>query len=364
MTARRRTLAALTTTALLGLAAPAAATATPAPEPATACAPGEVLEYVCDLSAPEDLVQVGDSRWIVASSLVLDPGSTGGGLSLIDSEERTATQIVPDEVAPRAPYEGCTEPPAFDTFSTHGLSIREDGDGRSTLFVVSHGAREVVEVFEVDSTGDGAPSFTWVGCVPAVAGAFNNSVVGLPDGRIVVTDFLQAPATFEDVLSGAPTGAVYVWEPGGAFEPLPGTELSGPNGVEVTPDLRHLLVAESGSSSVKRYQLAATEEPPVVITTDFRTDNLRFGPDGRLLLAGPRPDPSCAPEAEDCASTSVVAALDPRTMDLEVLLEVPPEAAFTDLTSALIVDDRLWLGSVAGDRVAHTAAPQLAGRAS
>ena len=357
MTVRRTTLVTMTTTALVCLAAPMAAAAQPAPT--AACAPGEVLEYVCGVPAPEDLVQVGDSRWIVASSLAdpADPDSVGAGLSLIDSKKRTATQIVPEAAAPRAPYEECTEPPAFDTFSTHGLSIRSDGDGTSTLFVVTHGAREAVEVFEVESAGRRAPSFTWIGCVPAVAGAFNNSVVGLPDGRIVVTDFLQAPATFEDIFSGAPTGAVYVWEPGGAFEQLPGTELSGANGVEVTPDLRYLLVAESGSSSVRRYQLAATEEPPVVITTDFRTDNLRFAPDGRLLLAGPRPDPTCPPDAESCASTSVVAALDPFTMDLEIILEVPPEAAFTELTSALIVRDRMWLGSVVGDRVAYTDAP-------
>ena len=40
-----------------------------------------------------------------------------------------------------------------------------------------------------------------------------------------------------------------------------------------------------------RYELADTTKAPLAIKTDFRTDNLRWGPDGKLLLAGPGVDP-------------------------------------------------------------------------
>lgn len=325
------------------------------PAPAAACSPGANLRYVCGLPAPEDLVRVPGTNWIIASSLAepVNPDNGGGGLALLDSRRRTATELVPAAAAPRAPYDGCAGPPDPDRFSTHGLSIRPDGRGRSTLFVVGHGNREAIEVFEVASRGNRAPALTWVGCVPARAGAFNNSVVGLPDGRIIVTDYLQSPATFEDIDAGRITGAVYVWEPGGVFEKLPGTDLSGPNGVEVTRDLRYLFVAVSGTSSVLRYELAATERPPVVIRPKFRTDNLRYAQGGVLLLAGPRPDPTCAADDEQCPETSVVAALNPRTLKLTPILEIPPEAAFSTLSSALVVGRRLWLGSAAGDRVAY-----------
>lgn len=50
----------------------------------------------------------------------------------------------------------------------HGISVRPGDDGLHTLFVVRHGARESVEVF--DATGE-VPSVTWIGCVLAPAGA-------------------------------------------------------------------------------------------------------------------------------------------------------------------------------------------------
>lgn len=340
------------TASLLIVSAPASGAASAGP---AVCGPGDNLRFVCGLPAPEDLVLVPGTDWIVASSLA-DPGvpaATAAPLSLVNSKRRTAQPIVPVVAAPRAPYDDCAGPPDFAALSTHGMSIRPTGPGTATLLVVGHGAREAIEVFDVFSRGTRAPSFTWAGCIPAVAGAFNNAVVGLPDGRVIVTDFIQSPSTFEDVFAGKPTGAVYAWRPGGDWRALPGTEMSGPNGVEVTRDLRYLVVAESGTSSILRFELAATQRPPVRITTEFRTDNLRWTQNGRLLAAGPRPDATCAPGA-DCGDESVVASLDPATMDLDIVLDLPTEPNFSDVTTALAVDGRLWLGSAAGDRLAYT----------
>ena len=336
------------------LAMPTASAATPVGP--VACDPGTTLRFVCGLPAPEDLVLVPGTDWIVASSLAEpgDPAATQAPLSLIDARRRTAQPIIPTSAAPRAPYHDCVGPPDFTALSTHGMSIRSTGPGTATLLVVGHGAREAVEVFDVATRGKRAPSFTWAGCVPAVAGAFNNSVVGLPDGTVVVTDFIQSPSTFADIFAGKPTGAVYAWQPGNDWRALPGTQMSGPNGLEVTRDLRYLLVAESGTSSLLRFELAATHKPPVRLPTDFRTDNLRWSPDGRLLAAGPRPDPNCAPGADDCPDQSVVASLDPTTMDLDAVLELPAEKDFSEITTALAVRNRLWLGSATGDRVAYT----------
>ena len=350
------TLATLATAASL-LVMPTASAA--APGGAGACGPGENLRFLCGLSAPEDLVLVPGTDWIVASSLA-DPGApvvTAAPLTLIDSRRRTSQPVVPAVTAPRAPYDDCAGPPDFTALSTHGMSIRSTGPGTATMLVVGHGAREAVEVFDVATRGRRAPSFTWAGCIPAVDGAFNNSVVGLPDGRVIVTDFIQSPSTFEDIFTGQPTGAIYDWRPGGAWKALPGTAMSGPNGLEVTRDLRYLLVAESGTSSLLRFDLAATDKAPVRVRTDFRTDNLRWTSDGRLLAAGPRPDDDCAAGAEDCRDDSVVASLDPTTMDLDVVLDLPAEPNFSEITTALAVDGRLWLGSATGDRVAY-AKPQ------
>lgn len=325
--------------------------------PPAGCGPGARFQYICGLKAPEDLVQVPGTSWIVASGLgdgATNPASaTPGELALIDSEAHTGAKAAFAAGPARAPYDKCPGPPDPAHFATHGLNILPAGRGKARLFAVGHGAREAIEVFDVATGNRTPPVLTWIGCIPAPPGAFHNSVVALKDGRIIVTDFLHSPATFRDMLTGKTTGAVYVWKPGGALEKLPGTDLAGANGVEVTSDLKYLFVAVTGTSSVMRYELAATDKAPTAIKPGLRTDNLRWGPDGKLLLAGPSTEP-CPGGAARCPPAPVVVALDPSTLALTPVLHAAADPAFPSLSSALIVGRTLWLGSPGGDRVAYT----------
>jgi hypothetical protein len=340
--------------AALVAAAGAAPTMVPAQPAATAaCTPGAKLQFICGVRNPEDLVQIPRSDWIIGSGLSVANAPGTGGLIIIDGKTRTATKAVLQLGGPALkPFDACPGPVDPTRFSAHGLNLLAQGRGR--LFVVGHGAREAIEVFSISQPRGRPPQLQWIGCIPAPQGANFNSVAALSDGRVIATDFYHAPLTMGDALAGRNTGAVYAWKPGGAFQKLPGTELPGPNGVEVTPDKRYLFVAVTGSSSTMRYELADTTKPPAVIKTDFRTDNLRWGQDGRLLLAGPGADPACRPgPGVRCPMASVVGALDPRTMKLDILLQTA-EPAFQGLSSALIVGKTLWLGSYTADRAAYT----------
>lgn len=348
-------LAAAAIAALALTFAPRAALAQAAAPPA-GCADGARFKYVCGLKAAEDLVLIPGTTWIVASGLgdgATNPTSaTPGELALIDSVAHTGAKATFAAGAPKAPYDKCPGPPDPAHFATHGLNILPAGRGKARLFAVGHGAREAIEVFDV-TAGKGPPTLTWIGCVPALPGAFHNSVVALKDGRIIVTDFLHSPTTFRDMLAGKTTGAVYVWKPGGALTKLPGTDLPGANGVEVSSDLKHLFVAVTGTSSVMRYELAATDKAPAVIKPGLRTDNLRWGPGGKLLLAGPSSEP-CPGGAARCPAVPMVVALDPSTLAVTPVLHAAPDPAFASLSSALIVGQTLWLGSPNADRVAYT----------
>ncbi len=51
-------------------------------------------------------------------------------------------------------------------FTTHGVYVVPGAGPVYKLFVVGHGARESIEVFQVDTRG-AAPAVTWTGCVIA-----------------------------------------------------------------------------------------------------------------------------------------------------------------------------------------------------
>src|SRR5689334_17697204 len=51
----------------------------------SACAPSGGLNFICGLKAPEDLVLVPGTRWLIASGM-----EAGSGLHLIDTTAKTA----------------------------------------------------------------------------------------------------------------------------------------------------------------------------------------------------------------------------------------------------------------------------------
>ena len=106
--------------ALLPLAASAQQPAG-VPHPATespSCAPSMGLKYICGLNQPEDILQIGASKWVIASSM-----GEGGGISLIDSDTKTARRFFTGASKPDLKtYPDCLKAP--DRFDTHGLALR------------------------------------------------------------------------------------------------------------------------------------------------------------------------------------------------------------------------------------------------
>jgi hypothetical protein len=320
--------------------------APPAPPP---CTPTAELKFVCGLKgAPEDLVRAPDSDWIIASGYTQGGGE--GGISLIDSVSKLAQRAALGGAKARAPYADCDGPPDAAHLSTHGLNLKRTGRGKGLLYAVGHGGREAIEVYDVTAGGKDLPRLTWIGCIRPAQGASMNSVAPFADGRIVYTDFVHAPATFADI-GRKVTGAVYVWTPGKGAAKIAGSELSGPNGVEISADGRYVFVAVSGTGKVLRYDLKTPGAAPAEVAPGLRTDNLRWGPGGQLLMAGP--DLNCALGSATCPGKLRVSALDPASLKVSPLLAVSIGPPFPSLSSGLVVGDTMWLGTFAGDRVAY-----------
>ena len=130
------------------------------------CTPDGELEFICGFVDPEDLVPVEDSPWIIVSSL-----TPGDYLYVVDTRDRSWTALTgtnaPAESHDAERFPSCPSAPSAETVSTHGLYIESAGDGRHTLYVVVHGSRESIEVYDVDASGE-TLSMTRVGCATAI----------------------------------------------------------------------------------------------------------------------------------------------------------------------------------------------------
>ena len=325
------------------------------------CTASAGMSYVCGPVNAEDLVLVPDTRWILSSAM-----APGGGIYLIDSESKvwsrlytgSAEQVRPDV----AKYGSCTDAPALENFVTHGFHLRNHGDGHATLYVVGHGGREAIEVFDVD-TSSGPPKVSWQGCVPMPDGVGANSVTSLKDGSLLATVLMHPGQTFSDVFSGRPTGAIYQWSPGErSFTLIPGSELPGNNGIEVSADEREIFVVSTGLRTISVF---SNSRPARLLRStpalDFGPDNVHMTSEGQLITAGPsNVDHNCGEldtenvqleEFARCPRGSVAATFDPQTLAETARWSSPASPVFSNATMALQVGDEVWVGSFSGNRI-------------
>jgi hypothetical protein len=327
------------------------------PDAADCNAAGDV-QFVCGQAGPEDLAVVPGSEWVIAG------GDTGedGALRLIRVSDRTTTILFPTAASKERfdtkRYQVCPGP--LDAgekqslkFRTHGLSLRPGGNAVHTLYVVFHGKRESVEVFELDARVK-PPALTWLGCVVAPEPIGLNAVVGLPDGGFIATNFMARGAETAGrarMLAGEDTGELWEWHQGTGWKKILGSETSGPNGVEISSDGRWLYVAAFGNQSLVRLSRGQASIKRESVPLGFRVDNVRWAPDGSLFAAGPG---GVAP-----TQTSNVVKVDPRTLKVQALIRYPYNDTFRFGTVAIQVGNEIWLGSNRGERIARFPTAQL-----
>jgi sugar lactone lactonase YvrE len=274
-----------------------------------------------------------------------------GGVMMIRVGDRAPITVYPAANArdrhDTATYPACPGPPDMGNFTTHGVYVLPDGGPVHRVFVVAHGARESIEVFDVD-TSTAAPAATWVGCAIAPDPIGLNSVRGLPDGGFITTNFLprnSTPEATQRMLGGETNGELWEWHTDTGWVEVPGSEAAGANGLELADDGETLYVAAWGSQSFFRLSRGAT--PPVrdEIPLGFRIDNIHWARDGSLWGVGQAVDGWKAVK------------IDPETLDVrDVLLEADsPE--FNAGTALAEVGDALWVGSFRGNRIVILPAP-------
>jgi hypothetical protein len=311
------------------------------------------------MPSPEDLVAVPGGEWVVAS------GYMRGGVHLVNTKTFATTQVFPTtpprERLDKQRYGACpgpVDPGEKEKLSAHGLAIAPGADRVHTVYLVHHGFRESIEVFELDAR-QSPPAFTWVGCVIAPQTAAFNSVTPLPGGGFAATNpnrRVKPPNP-----DPANTGEIWEWHPKQGFSVLPGSEGQGPNGIEASRDGQWLYVNHWPARRIARLSRGQAKVVKEFLDVNFQPDNIRWQPDGTLLAAGhggPDVKQVMACLMKVCAdAASVVARIDPKAWTVREIIRYPANEKFFSSTVALQVGKEIWIGTITGDRVARYPLP-------
>jgi hypothetical protein len=331
------------------------------------------LKFLCGITNAEDLVVVPGTHWIVASGLGTRDGvGPPGGLRIIDGDSLrwwqaypTWRQWYPSDPAnaawDHAAFPNCSGRPDPLTLVAHGIGVRRLSGRTFMIYMVNHQKTERIDAFKVD-VGAAGPGLTWVGCAEVPAPYVTNSVAAAPDGTIFATVFRDPGKSLEEVRRGDITGALYQWTPGTpTFVRLP-PGLSGPNGLEISPDGQTLYVSEFGKKRIVAFDRRDLSKPKgIAQLAGFWPDNVHWDDRGRLIAAGMNHNyDSCvdvaatgATPTPDCVRTYAVAAIDPSTFQHAQLATGRTHPQFSNVSSGLVVGHRLWLGAYRADRIAY-----------
>lgn len=296
---------------------------------------GEV-RFVCGTTNPEDLYQVPDTSWVIASGRVSD---VAGPIYAVHVGDHRVQEIFPrGALAPEhdtVTYNGCPGP--NPVFQPHGLTLREGRGGIHTLYVVGHGAREAIEVFDLDIRGE-VPSLRWIGCIVSPEGTARiNSITALPNGTLGATNFDRAG------------GELWEWQPDTGWTEVPGSQMPGPNGLVSSADGQWFYIGGWSDQALVRLSRGQTPVQIDVAPVGFNVDNVRWGIEGQLVVAGHVTN--CG-ESSDCElSVARVAKVDPVTLDVQHLVDYKGNEFFRVGTVAIEVDHEIgeiWVGGIRG----------------
>ena len=332
----------------------------------------ESANFILGIYYPEDIIQIPGTKWILATGLTSQGPGMGykytkkNYLHLLNAETETGGPITGDQYKMEPDlkrFPDAKTPPDWEVFGPHGIGVgTQDGD-KVTLYVVNHGGRESVEIFEVN-VAKSTPQFTWIGSVLGPEDGFLDAVAWIPgtDGFMAtaITNPLD-PNAGKEQAKGEAVGWVRSWNLADGWKTVLGTELdSAPNGVIVSEDGKQVFVAASGNFSV--YKITMNNGKAEIATAKLEgfPDNVRWSSDGKSILVGVHTE-----DLEKFMEASVYAVktsgvmmtkfnisrINPETMETEIVMPSGVYGAFGAGTGAIEVGDRLWVSSTGSDRI-------------
>lgn len=230
-----------------------------------------------------------------------------GEFAFVSSDDRRSVMAgkpVPGAIFHYALKPGLIEPVnltpnAGSDFRPHGIALHVDADGRETLFVVNHPGAPLF----ADSAGQGGPDHT-IEIFDIIDGGLShrrtlsdpllispNDVIAIDHERFYFTNDHGSPPGFRRTLEGylrLPWSNVVYFD-GEVFR-VAAEGLTYANGINLSPDGRHLYVAEVTRSRVREYRrdpATGRLEEKRRLNVGFGVDNIEVDPvSGDLWIGG------------------------------------------------------------------------------
>jgi hypothetical protein len=343
---------------LLGFAGRSAAQqkgAEPAGPPLLGCGVHGNIEILCGTTAPEDLELTPDGKYLIATQFLNQGrgGPVGGGMALFDLAKKTYSKMAASAEPDKSWGDPACPGPIGDALISHGSSLAKRRNGAWALYVVNHGGRESIEMFEIRQAS-GTWTMVWRGC--KVGAHAYNDVAILPDDGFAgsyPSGLAVSGAPAGGTPNPGPTGYVGRWIPGKGESEVPGTRLRGPNGVSASADGRYIFVNEFQTRIVHKIDLNDGKEAGSVML-DFLPDNLTWTKQGRLLGAGVKGARGDCPEGSGrpCIQGFGIAEIDPAKMQARTIFDsATHEPLIAAVSVAFKVDNAVYVGAFRGDRL-------------
>lgn len=341
----------------------------PAPETAasadeSACDHAGSAQFICGPLNTEDLVALPGTHWVIASSFVGPRNDKSGHLYLLSTVDRSWKTISLSAVgmaADKTLYGNCPSRPTEQSFRSHGLGLRDNGNGSFVLYAINHGGRESIEIFSIDLPGGARePRLAWIGCVVPPADVKLNAVAPISGDGFTITKFSDKDDknVVRRIAGREITGHLLEWHPATGWKVVAGSQMSGPNGIVASPDGQWYYIAEWAASRLVRLSRNRIPVRRDTLELGFSPDNLRFDTQGRILVTGQRVTPSSrileclAVDRAVCPIAFEAIRVDPESLASEPLLRNSGSSAFGAATVTLDTGSEFWVGTFRGDRIA------------
>ncbi len=332
----------------------------PTAPPLATCGVHGDIEVLCGTRSPEDLELTPDGKYLIATQFVNQgrKGSAGAGMALYDLANKTFSKMAVTDGPDKSWGDSACPGPIGDALVSHGESLAKRRNGTWALYVVNHGGRQSIEMFELKKAA-GSWALVWRGC--EVAAHEYNDLAILPDGGFAGT----YPTALSSGGAGGPfggdvTGYVVRWTPGKGESELPATRMRYPNGVVASTDGRYLYINEFSGRQVFKYDLK-NEKVIGSAKVDFLPDNLTWTKEGKLLAAGVKGGRGDCPEGSGrpCIQGFGVAEIDPAKMTARAIFDsATHEPLIGGVSVALEVGNSIYLGAFQGDRLVKIPYPK------